>query len=81
MANQCKKNSPGIEDALINCTGEIKMDNFDCLNSSFSLFYFHFVKNLRKRKNYGVGTLPVEPPPSPIRGGTLLAGISPHPHL
>ena len=26
------------------------MDNFDCLNSSFSLFYFYFVTNLQKKK-------------------------------
>ena len=34
----------------INCTGEMEMDNFGCLNSSFSSFYFYFVTNLRGKK-------------------------------
>ena len=76
-----QKEQPWNRGCAYKLYGGDKMDNFDCLNSSFSLFYFHFVKNLRKRKNYGVRTLPVEPSPSPIRGGTLLAGIPPHPHL
>ena len=35
--------------ALFNSTGETVMDNFGCLNSSFSLFYFCFVTNLQKK--------------------------------
>ena len=46
-------------------TGEIYLDNFDCLNSSLSLFCFCFATNLRKKKIYGVRTLTVESPPSP----------------
>ena len=40
MSNQNTKKSSGIDVALSNCTGEIGMNNFGCLNSSFSLFYF-----------------------------------------
>ena len=38
------------------------MDNFGCVNSSLSLFYFCFVTNLQK-KVYGVRTLTAEPLP------------------
>ena len=48
------------------------MDNFGCLNSSLSLFYFYFATNLRK-KIYVVHTLTAESPPSPLRASTLLA--------
>ena len=30
------KKSPGIEGALFNCMGDMRMDNLDCPNSSFS---------------------------------------------
>ena len=47
MSNQNSKKSPGIDCALFNCAE--KNDNFGCLNSSLSLFYFYFVTNLRKK--------------------------------
>ena len=39
MSIQNTKKSPGIEVALFNCTGDMRMDNSFCLNSS-SLFLF-----------------------------------------
>ena len=33
ISNENTKNSPGIESALFNCTGEMRMDNFGYLNS------------------------------------------------
>ena len=38
MSNQNTKKNPRIEVALFNCTEEMRMDNFGCLNSSLSLF-------------------------------------------
>ena len=40
MLNQNTKKSAGIEFALFDYTGEMGMDNFGCLNSSLSLFFF-----------------------------------------
>ena len=40
MWNQNTKKSTGIEGALFNSMDEIGMDNFGCLNRSFSLFLF-----------------------------------------
>ena len=69
MLNKNTKKSPEIKRELFNCTGEMGMDNFGCLNSSLILFCFYFVTNLRK-KIYGVLTLTVKPstpPYEPIR--------------
>ena len=41
------KKSPEIESALVNCMGEIRMDNFGYLNSTFH-FNFYFKTNLQK---------------------------------
>ena len=72
MSNQNTKKSPEFKCAPFNWAGELEMDNFSCLNSSVSVFYFYFVtKNI---VNYGVHTLTVEPPSSPIRTSTLLVG-------
>ena len=49
------------------------MDNFACLNSSLSLFYFYFVTNVQKKITAYVRLLLNLPPP-PIRASTLLAG-------
>ena len=49
MSNQNTKKSPGIEVALFNCTGDVGMDNFGCLNISFSLNHFYFLTNLKKK--------------------------------
>ena len=38
-----------MKGALFNCTEEMEIDDFGCLNSSVSLFYFYFVANLRKK--------------------------------
>ena len=73
MSNKNNKKSRGIEGAFFNCMGEMGFDNFGCLNSSFSLFYFDLVANLRK-KIYGVRTLRAEIPHPLIRVNTLLAG-------
>ena len=40
---QNTKRSPGMKGALFNCTEEMEIDDFGCLNSSVSLFYFYFV--------------------------------------
>ena len=40
MANQNTKISPGFEFALFNCTGGMRMENFNYLNSSL---YFIFI--------------------------------------
>ena len=50
MSNQNTKKSSGIKFAFFNCAGKMGMDNFGCLNSSLSLFYFYFATNLRKKK-------------------------------
>ena len=50
MSNLNTQKRPGIEGALFNYTGEIGMDNFDCLNSWPSLFYFHFVTSMQNKK-------------------------------
>ena len=63
MSNQKATNSPGIEVAFFNSTGDMEIDNVGCLKSLL-LFLFYFVTNLRK-KNYGVRTLTAEPPPFP----------------
>ena len=57
---KCRNKTPN---KLFFCTRNMGMNNFGCLNSSLSLFYFYFVKNLRK--NYGVSTLTAEPPSTP----------------
>ena len=49
MSKQNTKKSPELEGVYFNCTGEIGMDNFGCLNSSLSLFYFYFVTSLQKK--------------------------------
>ena len=49
MLNKNTKKSSEIKRELFNCTGEMGMDNFGCLNSSFILFCFYFVTNLRKK--------------------------------
>ena len=36
MPNQNTKKNRGIDFALFNCMGEMRMDNFGCLNSSLS---------------------------------------------
>ena len=61
--------NPGIEVAHFNCTGEMRVDNFGCLNSSLSLFYVYFVTNLRKKVMTYVRlqlNLPL-PPYEPVR--------------
>lgn len=47
ITNQNTKKSPEIESALVNCMGEIRMDNFGYLNITFH-FYFYFKTNLQK---------------------------------
>ena len=75
MSFKNTKKSHGITGALFNCTGEMRMDNFSCLNSSISLFCFYFVTNLRrKKKKKAYVRLQLSLPPSPIRASTLLAG-------
>ena len=49
--NCCTKLSKSVESntkkfALFNCTGEVRINNFDCVSSSL---YFYFVTNLRKK--------------------------------
>ena len=61
MSNQNIKKSPGIEGALLNCTGKMEMDYFGCLNS---LLYFYFPTNPLKKIN-GVRTLTAQPPVLP----------------
>ena len=48
-SNQNTEKSPRIDDALFNFTGEMGMDNFECLNSSLSSFYFYFVTSQQKK--------------------------------
>ena len=55
-------------------TGEIYLDNFDCLNSSLSLFCFCFATNLRKKKFMAYVHLQLNLPRPPIWVSTLLAG-------
>ena len=47
MWNKNTKKSPRIEVALFNFTGEARMDNFGCLNSSL---YFLFCNDFAKKK-------------------------------
>ena len=54
-----------------NCTGKIGINTFGCLNSSFSLFCFYFVTNLRKKL---YGRVQLKLPLTPIWASTLLAG-------
>ena len=54
------------------------MDNFGCVNSSLSLFYFCFVTNLQK-KVYGVRTLTAEPPPFAFYFVEIQSGFFPYP--
>ena len=42
MSNQNTSKSPGIKDALFNCTGEIGMDSFYCQN--FFLYVIFILK-------------------------------------
>ena len=72
MSNKTTKKSPGIGSALFNCTGEIGMDRFSCLNSSFSLCYSYFVTNPRKKEKFMAYVrlqlkLSPSPPPPPAR--------------
>ena len=65
-----------IKVALFNCTGQMGMNNFGCLNTSFSLFYLYFVTNLQNKKKLlhtytYIWTSPTSPP---IRPSTLLDG-------
>ena len=66
-----------IEYALLNCTREIGTDNFGCLNSSFSVFYFYFVTNLRKKNQWRTyasrraSTFLARPPLPPASARTL----------
>ena len=65
-----------IKVALFNCTGQMGMNNFGCLNTSFSLFYLYFVTNLQNKKKLlhtytYIWTSPISPP---IRPSALLAG-------
>ena len=61
MSNQNTKKSPGIEFALFNCTGEMRMDNFVYLSSSlYFMAYIGLQMNL---------------PLPPIRASTLLIGL------
>ena len=39
MSNQNTKKSPGIEGALFNCTRDMRMDNFGCLNAVVHFVY------------------------------------------
>ena len=38
ISNQNTRKSPAIEGMLFNCTGELGIDDFGCLNSSLALF-------------------------------------------
>ena len=49
ILNKKTKKSPWIEGALFNCTGEIGMDNFDCMHGSLYFFLFFSVTDLRKK--------------------------------
>ena len=40
ILNQNTKKNPGIEVALFNFTGDMGINNFGCLTSSFSFFSF-----------------------------------------
>ena len=57
MSNQNTKKSPGIKSACFTVWGEVGKDNFDCEDTSLSLFYFSFVTSLQK-KIYDVCMLP-----------------------
>ena len=63
MSNQNTKKSPGIKSACFTVWGEVGKDNFDCEDTSLSLFYFSFVTSLQKKFMTYV-CFPVEPPPS-----------------
>ena len=76
MSNQNTKKSLGIEVAL---TGEMGMDNFVYLNSSLSLFYFNFLRNLKKNI-YDVCTLTPKPHPLPLLRAITLLAVPPLPH-
>ena len=49
ILNKKTKKSPWIEGALFNCTGEIGLDNFDCMHGS--LFFFFFFCDRPTKKN------------------------------
>ena len=70
ILNQNTKKNPGIEVALFNFTGDMGIDNFGCLTSSFS-FFFLFCNEPAKRKIMR-RALTADPPPFPIRASALL---------
>ena len=70
ILNQNTRKNPGIEVALFNFTGDMGIDNFGCLTSSFA-FFFYFVMNLQKEKIMW-RALTADPPPLPIRASALL---------
>ena len=55
---------------IFNCTGEVGMDNFGCLNSSLSLF---FSNEPAKKKTTAYVRLKLNLNPPPIRVSRLLA--------
>ena len=80
ILNENTKKSSGIEGSLFNCTGEMEMDNFACMNGSLYLFCLFFCNKPAKKILACVSlhlNLPPPPPPHLMRVRTLLAG----PHL
>ena len=80
ILNQNTKKSPGIKGTLFNCTGEMGMDNFGCLNSSLSLLLFC---SKTAKKIYGIHTLTADcnhPPPPPSAPHSTLHSPPSTPH-
>ena len=73
MSNQNTKKSPGIEGALFNCTRDMRMDNFGCLNAVVHFLYSISILHEPAKKKIMAYTLTAKSPPSPIRASKLLA--------
>ena len=76
ILNQNTRKNPGIEVALFNFTGDMGIDNFGCLTSSFSFFFYFVIMNLQKKIMRRA--LTADPPPFLIRASALLTGPSVH---
>ena len=48
MSKQNTKKTPGMKGALFNCTGLVRIDNFDCLNSS--LYFISILQRTCEKK-------------------------------